>query len=43
MDPAVAADAVELIKRQARLDAARQAVEALFTRWGELEAKNGIR
>jgi ATP-binding cassette subfamily F protein uup len=38
-DPAVAADAAELIKRQARLDEARQAVEVLFKRWGELDLR----
>ncbi|MBI2384611.1 MAG: ABC-F family ATP-binding cassette domain-containing protein [Elusimicrobia bacterium] len=38
-DPAVATDAPELIRRQARLDEARQRVEALFARWNELEAR----
>ncbi|MBI2790121.1 MAG: ABC-F family ATP-binding cassette domain-containing protein [Elusimicrobia bacterium] len=38
-DPAVATDAPELIKRQVRLDEARQRVEALFARWNELEAR----
>ena len=38
-DPAVATDAPELIKRQVRLDEARQKVEALFKRWNELEAR----
>jgi ATP-binding cassette subfamily F protein uup len=38
-DPAVATDAPELIKRQARLDEARQRVENLFLRWNELEAR----
>ncbi len=38
-DPRVASDAPELIKRQARLDEARQSIEALFARWNELEAR----
>ncbi|MDO8756845.1 MAG: ABC transporter ATP-binding protein, partial [Elusimicrobiota bacterium] len=38
-DPAIATDAPELIKRQVRLDEARQRVEALFQRWNELEAR----
>jgi ATP-binding cassette subfamily F protein uup len=38
-DPAVATDAPELIKRQVRLDEARQSVETLFQRWNELEAR----
>jgi ATP-binding cassette subfamily F protein uup len=38
-DPAIATDAPELIKRQVRLDEARQKVEALFKRWNELEAR----
>ncbi len=38
-DPAIATDAPELIKRQARLDEARGKVEALFQRWNELEAR----
>ena len=38
-DPGIATDAPELIKRQVRLDEARQRVEALFRRWNELEAR----
>ena len=38
-DPSVAADAAELLARQARLDAARLKVEGLFKRWEELEAR----
>jgi ATP-binding cassette subfamily F protein uup len=38
-DPVIAADADELIARQARLDEAEAAVEALYRRWEELEAK----
>ncbi len=41
-DPAIATDAAELIKRQARLDEARQRVESLFSRWNELEARSGV-
>ncbi|MDP3542636.1 MAG: ABC-F family ATP-binding cassette domain-containing protein [Elusimicrobiota bacterium] len=41
-DPAVATDASELIKRQVRLDEARQRVEALFLRWNELEALRAL-
>ena len=37
-DPAVAADAAELTRRHAELDAARQKVDSLFKRWEELEA-----
>jgi len=40
-DPAVAADAAELIKRQERLDAARRRIDDLFARWEELEARRG--
>ncbi len=40
-DPLIATDAPELIKRQVRLDEARQAVESLFKRWNELEARKG--
>ncbi len=38
-DPAVAADAAELAKRQARLDEALKAEAALFARWEELDAR----
>jgi ATP-binding cassette subfamily F protein uup len=40
-DPSVACDAVELLKRQESLDAARGRVSALFARWEELDAKRG--
>lgn len=36
-DPAVAADAAELLKRHAAQDAAQAKVDALFARWAELE------
>ncbi|MBI4061146.1 MAG: ABC transporter ATP-binding protein, partial [Elusimicrobia bacterium] len=38
-DPAVAADAPELIKRQASLDEARREVETLYERWNDLESR----
>jgi ATP-binding cassette subfamily F protein uup len=38
-DPAVATDAAELIARQGRVDAARDAVEGLYARWEALEKK----
>ncbi|MBI2362189.1 MAG: ABC transporter ATP-binding protein, partial [Elusimicrobia bacterium] len=38
-DPAVAADAQELLKRHGTLDAAQAKVDALFARWQELEAR----
>ena len=38
-DPAVGADAAELVKRQAALDAALGNVDTLFKRWQELEAR----
>ena len=41
-EPAVAADAAELIKRQEHLDAARRKIDALFQRWEELEARRVI-
>ncbi len=40
-DPAIATDADELIARQRALDAATQAVETLYRRWEELEARRG--
>jgi ATP-binding cassette subfamily F protein uup len=38
-DPAVATDAVELLRRQERLDASRAEISALFARWEELDAR----
>ncbi len=38
-DPAVAADHVELQKRWTSLEAARQRVDALYTRWSDLESR----
>jgi ATP-binding cassette subfamily F protein uup len=40
-DPAHAMDAARLISAQAALGAAQEALDALYTRWGELEKKNG--
>ncbi|MGA7294501.1 MAG: ABC-F family ATP-binding cassette domain-containing protein [Terriglobales bacterium] len=40
-DPANATDAPRLISAQVALDAAQQALDALYTRWAELEKKNG--
>jgi ATP-binding cassette subfamily F protein uup len=40
-DPAHALDATRLISAQAALDAAQEALDALYTRWAELEKKNG--
>ena len=40
-DPAVAADAQELLKRHQALDAAQAKVDGLFARWQELEARRG--
>jgi ATP-binding cassette subfamily F protein uup len=40
-DPANATDAVHLVDAQAALDAAQQSLDALYTRWAELEKKNG--
>jgi ATP-binding cassette subfamily F protein uup len=38
-DPAVATDVEELIRRQARVDAAKAAVEQVYARWDFLEKK----
>lgn len=38
-DPAIATDAVELQKRQEKVDEARGKVDALFDRWEELQGK----
>ena len=38
-DPAIASDAAALQERYAALDAARERVERLYSRWAELEAK----
>jgi len=40
-DPVVASDATALQERLAALEAARAAVDALYVRWGELDAKRG--
>ena len=40
-DPANATDASRLVSAQAALDAAQQALDALYARWAELEKKNG--
>jgi ABC transport system ATP-binding/permease protein len=40
-DPANATDAAHLVSAQAALDAAQQALDALYTRWAELEKKSG--
>jgi ATP-binding cassette subfamily F protein uup len=40
-DPAIASDPVALQQRYAALEAARADVDRLYTRWAELEAKQG--
>jgi len=40
-DPANAMDAPRLVSAQAELDAAQHALDELYTRWAELEKKNG--
>ena len=40
-DPANATDAPRLVRAQAALDSAQQALDVLYTRWAELEKKNG--
>ncbi len=40
-DPANAMDAPRLVSAQAALEAAQQALDALYARWAELEKKNG--
>jgi ATP-binding cassette subfamily F protein uup len=39
-DPANAMDAPHLVSAQAALDAAQEALDALYARWAELEKKN---
>jgi ABC transport system ATP-binding/permease protein len=39
-DPAIATDATSLIATQAALDEAQESLDALYTRWAELEKKN---
>jgi hypothetical protein len=34
-------DAPRLVRAQAELDAAQEALDALYARWAELEKKNG--
>jgi ATP-binding cassette subfamily F protein uup len=40
-DPANATDAARLVSTQTELDAAQEALDALYERWAELEKKNG--
>ncbi|MGD0213984.1 MAG: ABC transporter C-terminal domain-containing protein, partial [Terriglobales bacterium] len=40
-DPANAMDAPRLVAAQAALDSAQLALDALYTRWAELEKKSG--
>jgi ATP-binding cassette subfamily F protein uup len=40
-DPAIATDAASLVATQAALDEAQESLDALYTRWAELEKKNG--
>jgi len=40
-DPANAMDAPRLVSAQTALDAAQQALDALYARWAELDKKNG--
>ncbi|HLX84478.1 MAG TPA: ABC-F family ATP-binding cassette domain-containing protein [Terriglobales bacterium] len=40
-DPANATDAPRLVSAQSALDAAQEALDALYTRWAELEKKSG--
>ena len=40
-DPANATDAPRLVAAQAALDAAQHSLDLLYTRWAELEKKNG--
>ncbi len=40
-DPANAMDAPRLVSAQTALDAAQEALDALYARWAELEKKNG--
>jgi ATP-binding cassette subfamily F protein uup len=40
-DPASAMDAPRLVSTQAALDAAQEALDALYARWAELERRSG--
>jgi ABC transport system ATP-binding/permease protein len=40
-DPAIATDAASLVATQGALDEAQESLDALYTRWAELEKKNG--
>jgi len=40
-DPANAMDAPRLVRAQAALDSAQEALDALYARWAELERKSG--
>lgn len=40
-DPAIASDAPRLLSAQARMEAAKNDLDALYARWAELEEKNG--
>jgi len=40
-DPDNATDASRLVTAQSELDAAQEALDALYERWAELEKKNG--
>jgi ATP-binding cassette subfamily F protein uup len=40
-DPAIAMDAARLLSAQAALEAAQKDLDVLYTRWAELEEKNG--
>ena len=42
-DPAIATDASELARRCEALRVAQEAVDALYTRWAELDAKRALR
>jgi len=41
-DPAIAIDASRLLTAQAELDQAQKAVDDLYARWAELEAKTSL-
>src|SRR6201998_4431038 len=40
-DPAIATDAAKLLSAHAEMDEAQKAVDELYSRWAELEAKQG--
>lgn len=40
-DPAIASEAAQLLKAHAEMDEAQKAVDELYSRWAELEAKQG--